>query len=170
MKKTERTNNATINTTANNTMEEEVMREERTIIEIAKIALSNVEEIIGVTDYTMNRYLSIVEELINNGFDTSDLRKIINNIYCFAEDNNIDIYNIDITPTNSNDKCIFFDADVYMFKEGVRMKVRLRINYYENELQFIEGSCYDYSTDSTKYVGTVDQLMEAINGFSTQGD
>ena len=156
------------NTTINTTMEGEKM-DERAIVNNGKISLSKVEELLGVTNYTMNKYLSIMEELIDNGFLMSDFRKIINAIYTFAEYNNIDAYDIDIKETQSNKICIFFDSYIYIFKNGIRMKIRCRLNYYDHEIQFIESSVYNYSTDRIKYVGTIDQLKEVIDKFS-QGD
>ena len=159
-------NTENIVTVNNQTMDNTMVKD---IIDNAKIALNNVKELLGITDHMMNKYLYIAEQLIRNGFSISDLKRIINSIYNFAQCNNIDIYDIDYSNTNINSKCIFFDGRIHLFKNGKSAGVWIRLDYYNNEIRFKHGSVHNYNTNITKLVSDKDELKNVIDEF-TQGD
>lgn len=126
---------------------------------------------IEVPHERIHKYLLIVSKIRDYGFEILDLKSMINQVYNFAEDNDIYIIDLDISDSSINDKCIFFDASIIVRKNNIKAKIHLRLNYYKGKTQFIESSLYtDYAYNC--YTTTFNGLKMAINRWieTTQED
>ena len=130
------------------------------------------EALLGIgTPYERTEtYLYIIQDVLNKGFRISNLTDMINKIYDYAYSNDIDILDIDISDTNVNDICIFFDVQLDIRKNDNDGGVHLTLHYYNGEIQFIDANVYNYSTNRTRYGCTLERLKEVLNNFGIQGD
>lgn len=143
---------------------------ERATMDYANIILDKLEDLLRVYIPTTKYFgLDSMSKITKNGFSIIDLNRIMGSIYHNAYCNNVDIYDINISETTSNKKCILFDAYIGVIKNIVDLKINLRLDYYKDEgIKFIKASVYNYSISKIKFANTVDKLNKIINDWSSE--
>ena len=126
--------------------------------------------LIGTPYERTDKYLYLIQDILDKGFKVSDLTNMINKIYNVADNNNINIIDIDISDSNVNNICIFFKAEIKISNDDKEGGVYIELHHYNGEVQFREACFYNYDTNRTEYICTIERLMEVINKFSNQGD
>lgn len=139
-------------------------RKERTM-------LGKLESVMGVfitSESMINKYLSIIDDVINNGFSITDIEYIIENIYAFSYYLNVDIVDIDISSeTTIDNKCILFGAFVTIRKNNKDAEIYIRLNYSNNEIHFSQSSFSDCETNQSYYLLCPERLKEVIKKWTT---
>lgn len=121
------------------------------------------EAILGIaTPYERTeKYLYLIQDVLDKEFSVSNLTDMIHRIFCIAYWLNIDVVDIDISDSNVNNKCIFFDAYVKICKGDNDGRVHLSLYHYNGKIQFIESHLYLNNTFT--YVDNLERLKEVIN-------
>ena len=107
------------------------------------------------------KYLYLIQDVLDKGFSVSNLTNMIHRIFCVAYWLDVDVVDVDISDSNINDKCIFFDAYVKICKGDNDGIIHLNLHYYNGEIQFIES--HTYLNNTFKYVDNLERLKEVIN-------
>ena len=143
---------------------------ERATMDYANVILDKLEDLLRVYIHTTKYFgLDSMSKITENGFYIIDLNRIMGSIYNNAYCNNVDIYDINISETTSNKKCILFDAYIGVIKNIVDLKINLRLDYNKDEgIKFIKASVYNYGISKIKFVNTVDKLNKVINDWSSE--
>ena len=144
------------------------MREERTNNE-KMMMLSRIENTMGVfitSKSMMNKYLFIIDELINSRFNITDIEFIIERIYSFAYYCDVDIVDIDISSdTVIDNKCILLGTFVTIRKNGYDAEVYVRLKYHNNKIEFVQSSFS--CTNGSHYLLCPERLKDVIKKWTT---
>lgn len=126
------------------------------------------EGVLGIrTNYDrIHKYLWIIQDIQKCGFGISNLTDMIRRIFSMSYHLGIDVTDLDISNTNVNERCIFFDSDIKIItRNKVEMRIHLRLNYYNGEMQFIEANIFNHSINRIKDAYDFEKLMEVINAW-----